>query len=156
MRQFFNNPSNPHASMILKRAFPRYLFKIKSYSKKVLPVDVDDFGEMMENKNFLYVDKTSMIKELIDDTSKVVVITRPRRWGKTLNMSMLQYFFSPTVLDKETKGMFDDLQISTIDDGKYLKEHQGKHPVIYMSLKDLTAANVPSLLRKYTFIIQEL
>ena len=66
-----------------------------------------------------------MIKELIDDKSKVVLITRPRR-GKTLNMSMIQHFFSPSVLNKETKGIFEDYKISKIEDGKYLKEHQRK------------------------------
>ena len=75
------------------------------YSKKIPPIGIDDFRKIVEDKDLLYVDKTLMIKELIDDKSEVVLITRPRRWGKTLNMSMIQHFFSPSVLNKETKGI---------------------------------------------------
>ena len=79
-------------------------FKIFNfYSKKIPPIGVDDFRKIVEDKDLLYVDKTLMIKELIDDKSEVILITRPRRWGKTLNMSMIQHFFSPSVLNKETK-----------------------------------------------------
>ena len=73
--------------------------KFNFYSKKIPPIGVDDFRKIVEDKDLLYVDKT-LIKELIDDKSEVVLITRPRRWGKTLNMSMIQHFFSPSVLNK--------------------------------------------------------
>ena len=94
-----------------------------------------------------------MIKELIDDPSEVVLITRPRRWGKTLNMSMIQHFFSPSVLNKETKGIFDKFMISTVEDGKYLKEHQGRYPV-YISFKDLQQMILPLFLRNLVYLFK--
>ena len=58
---------------------------------------------------------------------------------------MIQDFFSPSVLNKETKGIFEDYKISKIEDGKYLKEHQGKYPVIYITFKDLTQNSFSSV-----------
>ena len=59
------------------------------YSKKIPPIGVDNFRKIVEDKDFLYVDKTLMIKELIDDKSEVVLITRTRRWVNTLNIILL-------------------------------------------------------------------
>ncbi len=67
-----------------------------------LPIGYDDFGEIREKK-LHFVDKSLFIKELLDETvKKVIVITRPRRFGKTLNLSMLQYFFASTVIGGKT------------------------------------------------------
>jgi len=140
----------------LKKKWLRFSFKkLKHYSKKIPPIGVDDFRKIVEDKDMLYVDKTLMIKELIDDKSEVVLITRPRRWGKTLNMSMIQHFFAPSVLDKETKGMFEDYKISKVEDGKYLKD-QGKYPVVYITFKDLTTNNFSSFLQRFSIVIQKL
>lgn len=62
---------------------------------KQLPIGIEDFKEIIDTESY-FVDKTMMIKELIDDVSKVKLFTRPRRFGKTLNMSMMQYFFERT------------------------------------------------------------
>ena len=83
---------------------------------KRIPIGVDDFSELVsEQQNFLFVDKTLMIKELIDRGTKVSLIIRPRRWGKTLNMSMLRYFFSSQVNGYATHGIFDRLKIADQD-----------------------------------------
>jgi hypothetical protein len=105
---------------------------------KKAPIGVDNFAELIDKKrNYLFVDKTLMIKELIDSDEKVALILRPRRWGKSMNMSMLKYFFTPLVRGLSTSGMFDELNIAKEDDGRYIKEYQGKHPVITISFKDV-------------------
>jgi len=111
---------------------------ITSYNKAssiALPIGYDDFGKITEKKLNL-VDKSLFIKELLDDEkTEVVVITRPRRFGKTLNLSMLQYFFSPEVIGQSTKGLFENFNIAKA--GKKYMDHQGKYPVVFMTLKDI-------------------
>lgn len=105
---------------------------------KKIPIGIDNFADMVDpTNNALFVDKTLFIKEVIEDISRVILITRPRRWGKTLNMSMLKHFLAAEVIGKPTKGLFDGLAISTVDHGKFFKEHQGQYPVIYISFKDV-------------------
>jgi hypothetical protein len=105
---------------------------------KKAPIGVDNFATLIDKKrNYLFVDKTLMIKELIDSDETVSLILRPRRWGKSMNMSMLKYFFTPLVRGVSTSGMFDELAIAKEDDGRYIKEYQGKHPVITISFKDV-------------------
>ena len=103
--------------------------------KKPLPVGVDDFGKLIQN-GYYYVDKTLFIKELLDKKGDVTLFTRPRRFGKTLNMSMLKYFFedsgSPEQKEKN-KRLFDGLAITNSGES-YLKK-MGKYPVISLSLK---------------------
>jgi len=97
---------------------------------KPFPIGVDNFEKMI-NQGYYYVDKTLLIKELIDKKSEVNVFTRPRRFGKSLNISMLQYYFENLKADKAL--IFDSLKIMDIGD-KY-HEHQNKYPVIKLSLK---------------------
>ncbi len=104
-----------------------------------LPVGVSDFRKLTENKDpkaqgYLYIDKTTFIKEIIYDLTEVIVITRPRRFGKTLNLSMLQYFFAAEVEGQVTKGIFDNLEIANDPE---CMEHQGKYPVVFISFKDI-------------------
>ncbi len=104
---------------------------------KKIPIGVDNFSKLVDkDRNFLFVDKSLMVKDLIDKGSEVSLIIRPRRWGKTLNMSMLQHFFTPEVNDRSTKGIFDELKIAKESDGNYLN-YQGKTPVIFISFKDI-------------------
>ena len=108
-----------------------------------LPVGVSDFRELIECKDpakvgYLYVDKTAFIKEIIYDLTKVIVLTRPRRFGKTLNLSMLQYFFATEVEGQSTKGIFDNLEISNDPE---CMEHQGKYPAVLISFKDIKEPN---------------
>ena len=99
--------------------------------KKAVPVGIEDFKELIQDE-YYYVDKTLLIDEMLMNKSKVTLFTRPRRFGKTLNMSMLRYFFD--VKDKEeNKKLFENLKIYN---SEYMSE-QGKYPVIFISLKDL-------------------
>ncbi len=123
---------------------------------KKIPIGVDDFNELVNSSSdFLFVDKSLMIKELIDDGSKLSLIIRPRRWGKTLNMSMLQYFFSPEINGVSTKGIFDNLKIAKEKDGFYIKEYQGKYPVIFISFKNIKQDSLDNFFEKIIDLISE-
>ena len=99
--------------------------------KKAVPVGIEDF-ERIINEDYYYVDKTLLIEELLINRAPVTLFTRPRRFGKTLNMSMIKYFFD--VKNKEeNKKLFENLKISN---SEYMSE-QGKYPIIFISLKDL-------------------
>ncbi|WP_405344244.1 ATP-binding protein [Fusobacterium vincentii] len=101
---------------------------------KRIGIGVSDFKELIE-EDFYYFDKTKFIDEIVKDGAKVKLFTRPRRFGKTLNMSMLKYFFD--VEKKEENGkLFKDLYIEKTESFK----EQGQYPVIFLSLKDLKAA----------------
>ena len=115
----------------------------------------DDFAEYIKPNN-LFVDKSLFIKEVIDNQDKVLIITRPRRWGKTLALSMLQYFLAPKVHDIQTKGMFDNLKIAKAGNGKYIKEYQGKYPVIFLSFKDIDGADYEGAYKKIKLFINKL
>ena len=101
---------------------------------KRLAIGLSDFKELIE-ENFYYFDKTSFIDEVIKDGSKVKLFARPRRFGKTLNMSMLKYFFDITKAN-ENKKLFKNLYIEKTESFK----EQGQYPVIFLSLKDLKAS----------------
>ena len=99
--------------------------------KKAVPVGIEDF-ERIIREDYYYVDKTMLIEELLINRAPVTLFTRPRRFGKTLNMSMIKYFFD--VKNKEeNKKLFENLKIYN---SEYMSE-QGKYPVIFISLKDL-------------------
>ena len=101
---------------------------------KRIGIGLSDFKELIE-EDFYYFDKTKFIDEIVKDGAKVKLFTRPRRFGKTLNMSMLKYFFD--VEKKEENGkLFKDLYIEKTESFK----EQGQYPVIFLSLKDLKAA----------------
>ena len=100
-----------------------------------LPIGADDFKKVI-SKGYYYVDKTELIKELLDKKGEVNLFTRPRRFGKTLNMSMLQCFFENTgdeKANKENRFLFDGMKIMNAGE-KYLSE-MGRYPVISLSLK---------------------
>ncbi|MGL6131270.1 MAG: AAA family ATPase, partial [Fusobacteriaceae bacterium] len=117
--------------------------------KKKLPVGVDDFKEIIQN-DYYFVDKSMFIDELLNKKSKVTLLPRPRRFGKTLNMSMLNYFFNIEGKDSN-KELFDDLDISKTDKMKYL----GEYPVIYISLKDIKVNNWELCLEKISALIKK-
>jgi len=100
---------------------------------KKLPVGIDDFKKVIEN-GYYYVDKTMLIHELLSDGAEVTLFTRPRRFGKTLNMSMLARFFDIQNSD-ENKKLFRGLEIENSE----FFIHQGKYPVVYVSFKDIEA-----------------
>ena len=103
--------------------------------KKPLPIGIDDFKTIIE-EDYYYADKTEMIEKLLDDGAGVTLFTRPRRFGKTLNMSMLNYFFN-LKKKEENRKLFENLYISK---SKYINQ-QGEYPVIYLSFKDIKALN---------------
>jgi hypothetical protein len=124
---------------------------------KKVPIGVDNFRRLVDPSNhFIFVDKTLMLKEFIDRGTQVSLIIRPRRWGKTLNMSMIQHFFSPTVNGERTKGLFDHLKIAKENNGSYVKQYQGKHPVLFISFKDLKQENFGDFLDKTNTLLQRL
>ncbi len=98
-----------------------------------MPVGIDDFGKIRE-KDYYFVDKTDFIRQLIDGHSDVTLITRPRRFGKTLTLSMLEWFFS---IEKSNlaKPLFEGLSIEKA--GNSYMQEQGRYPVIFLSLKDI-------------------
>ena len=99
-----------------------------------LPVGIDNFEKIRRN-GFYYVDKTSLIEQLFSSWGEVDLFTRPRRFGKTLNMSMLKYFFEIGT----DRSLFDGLHISSNE--KICSEHMGKYPVIFLSLKNAEGLN---------------
>ena len=102
--------------------------------KKKLPIGIENFEEIRK-EDFYYIDKTGLIAELLYNWGAVNLFTRPRRFGKTLNMSMLEHFFS---LNGD-KRIFDGLEISK--EVALIKEYMGKYPVISVSLKGIDARN---------------
>ena len=91
-----------------------------------------DFRVLRTVKDY-YIDKTMYIKDIIDNRSKVILVTRPRRFGKTLNMSMLRYYFDCS--QKDNKELFEGLKI--MEQGEEYTSKLGYYPCIYLTLKDL-------------------
>ena len=109
---------------------------------KMLPVGYEDFSEIITD-NFYYVDKTKLIEQIFENKTKVSLFTRPRRFGKSLNMSMLKYFFNIGT----DKSLFDGLYIS--NNKELIDKYMGKYPVISITLKGVEALNFDDA--KYQF-----
>lgn len=122
--------------------------------KKMIPIGYEDIRELIEH-GFYYVDKTLMIKELLDNRAKVNLITRPRRFGKTLNQSMIRRFFELELDDNGRKidngYIFKDLKISAC--GESYMSWQGEYPVINLSLK---SGKQPDYEMAYASLIDEI
>ena len=117
---------------------------------KRLAIGVSNFKKIIEG-DFYYFDKTKFIEEVINDGSEVKLFTRPRRFGKTLNMSMLKYFFD-IENKEENKKIFKDLYIEKTD----VFKEQGQYPVIFLSLKDLKASTWEEMERKIIVMLSDL
>ena len=102
---------------------------------KRIGIGLSDFKELIE-ENYYYFDKTKFIDEIVKDGAKVKLFARPRRFGKTLNMSMLKYFFDIKEAE-ENRKLFKGLYIEKTESFK----EQGQYPVVFLSLKDLKATN---------------
>ena len=118
--------------------------------KKGLAIGVSDFKTIIE-KNCYYFDKTSWIEELIKDGAGVKLFTRPRRFGKTLNMTTLKYFFTMKNAE-ENRKLFEGLDISKSEYFKY----QGQYPVLFLSLKDVKQSTWKSCLESIIDIVRGL
>ena len=128
---------------------------------KRIPIGLSDFKHLIE-EDFYYFDKTKFIDEIIQDGAQVKLFLRPRRFGKTLNMSMLKYFFDIKEAEKNKK-LFKDLYIEKTESFK----EQGQYPVIFLSLKDLKAttweemqkdikSTVARLFSEYKYLLKDL
>ena len=117
---------------------------------KKLPIGLSDFKKLIEG-NYYYFDKTNFIDEIIKDGSEVKLFTRPRRFGKTLNMSMLKYFFDIKEAE-ENRKLFKNLYIEKTENFK----EQGQYPVVFLSLKDLKADNWESMVNYLKVLISNL
>ena len=115
---------------------------------KLIPTGIESFKTIID-KNAYYVDKTNLIGDVLNE--QVVLYTRPRRFGKTLNMSMLYYFFS--IKEKENAYLFDGLNISK---NKEALKHQNKYPTIFISLKEMKVSSMDDQLLKFSSIIARL
>ena len=103
----------------------------KTRNRKPLPIGVSDFKEIVEN-NYYYIDKTKLIEDILHYRAKVNLFTRPRRFGKTLNMSMIKYFFD-IENKEENRKLFNGLNISESEQ----MQEQGQYPVIYISFRNM-------------------
>ena len=115
---------------------------------KLLPTGIENFKTMID-KSAYYVDKTNFIEDVLSE--QVVLYTRPRRFGKTLNMSMLYYFFS--IKEKENAYLFDGLNISKNKDAL---KHQNKYPTIFISLKEMKNLTFDAQISSFSNVIYEL
>ncbi len=115
---------------------------------KPLPIGIDNFKDIILN-NYYYVDKTLLIKDIIDNKAKVNLFTRPRRFGKTLNISMLQYFFENG--KEDNSYLFNNLNI--MSEGEKYTSHIGQYPVINLSLK---SAKQPNYELAYDCLVNEI
>ena len=111
---------------------PRSILRMQMDNKLMLPTGIEDFKEIRTD-GYYYVDKTALIEQVLDKRSKVTLFTRPRRFGKTLNMSMLRYFFETGTDSK----LFNGLYIS--QNAELCEKYMGKYPVIAISLKGVDA-----------------
>lgn len=115
---------------------------------KLLPTGIENFKTMID-KSAYYVDKTNFIEDVLNE--QVVSYTRPRRFGKTLNMSMLYYFFS--IKEKGNSYLFDGLNISK---NKEALKHQNKYPTIFISLKEMKNLTFDTQISSFSNVIYEL
>ncbi|MGL4945833.1 MAG: AAA family ATPase, partial [Fusobacteriaceae bacterium] len=119
-------------------------------SRKPLPVGESDFRDLI-NQNYYYVDKTDFVREVLEKKAKVLLVCRPRRFGKTLNMSTLRYFL--TIKDaEENRKLFEGLNIEKTE---YM-EHQGKYPVIFLSMKSISGNSFSQFMQKLSSELRSL
>ena len=127
----------------------KYVKKAASAERKSLPIGISDY--IRAQSEYYYVDKTLLIKEFLDQKPLVSLFTRPRRFGKTLNMDMLRVFFEST--DTDTSRYFTDKAIWKC--GEEYRSHQGKYPVIFLTFKDVKFDTWEATIEKIKALLQE-
>ena len=115
------------------------------------PIGVSDFQEVWE-KNHLYVDKSLLIREILDSPAKILFLPRPRRFGKTLNLSLLRHFFEKPACDSPAADIFSGLAISRHPE---CMEHKGRYPVVFLTFKDIKERNFEDCFRKVQSVLAE-
>lgn len=126
-----------------------YCKKGMTTDRKPLPIGISDY--VRAQSDYYYVDKTMLIKEFLDQKPLVSLFTRPRRFGKTLNMDMLRVYFEMT--DEDTSKYFEDKNIWKC--GKDYRLHQGKYPVIFLTFKDVKFDSWQATIEKIKSLLQE-
>lgn len=126
----------------------RYMKKNTSEERKTLPIGISDY--VRAQSEYYYVDKTLLIKKFLDQKPLVTLFTRPRRFGKTLNMDMLRVFFE--ISDIDTSVYFQDKAIWRC--GEEYREYQGKYPVIFLTFKDVKFSSWEATLDKIRDLLQ--
>ena len=117
---------------------------------KKIPIGIEDFKNII-SENYYYIDKTKLIEEIVNDGAKVKLFTRPRRFGKTLNMSTLKYFFDVRN-GVENRKLFQNLYI----ENSFVMNEQGKYPVVFISMKGIASNNFDEALKKIREKISDL
>ena len=120
------------------------------FEKKELPIGIEDFKVLIDN-HYYYVDKTKFLCELTRNIGKVNLFTRPRRFGKTLNLSMIQRFFEKT--DEDNAYLFDGLEVSKA--GEAVMAYQGKYPVVTLSLKGMKMNAFEDAIRQFGWMLSQ-
>ncbi|MBR3456574.1 MAG: AAA family ATPase, partial [Selenomonadaceae bacterium] len=120
--------------------------------KRPMPVGIEDFKKLVQG-GYYFVDKTRFIRDLLDLRTDVTLITRPRRFGKTLALSMLQYFFTMEHAE-ENRNLFRGLDIERAGE-QYMKE-QGTRPVVFLTLKEVQAGKFSGIIAKLSEILRKL
>jgi len=120
------------------------------YMPKKISVGISNFKELIEN-NYYLIDKSLLIKEFLNDGAKIILTPRPRRFGKTLNLSMLKYFFDINTME-ESKCLFKGLNIEKEEEFKY----QGEFPVIFVTFKDIKYSSYSEFKNGMRILMSEL
>jgi len=116
---------------------------------KNLPIGISDFKYLID-QNYYYVDKSLFIKEIIETSGQVLLIARPRRFGKTLNLSMLKYFFEKN--NGDTNYLFKN---TNIEHYEKFKEYHNQYPVIFLTFKDIKADNWQDAYQQFVSVISK-
>ncbi len=116
--------------------------------KKTLKIGRSDFGLMVKNGHY-FVDKTMLIYDFYNNKNDILLIPRPKRFGKTLNLSMIEHFFD--IQKPESKKLFADFKIA--QEREFCEKHQNKYPVINISLKSIKEPNWEGCLNKFIMFI---
>ena len=148
--KFWMIPSDAQRPAVLREK-KQEMTRARKPTTKLLPCPVGITSYKEVSKECYYVDKTLLLKDIIDDHSKVFLFTRPRRFGKTLTMDMVRTFFEKT--EEDTSVYFSDKKIWSA--GKEYREFQGKYPVIFLSFKDAHQNNWEDMYQSLYFSIKE-
>ena len=126
---------------------------INQRAKIKLPIGKSNFKKVIK-EGLYFVDKTALIKAFIKNTSEATLITRPRRFGKTLNLSMMYYFFEMGLLEQGHEHLFDHFEIS--QDEEFCAKYQNQFPVIFISFKDLNSESYLGMIEQFQALIAKL
>jgi hypothetical protein len=118
---------------------------------KRLPIGISDFKELIES-DFYFIDKSLFIKEIIEDSAKIILLPRPRRFGKTLNLTMLRHFFENKEYKDKIKFLFKDFDI---EKEKVFEKHLCNYPVIFLTFNDVKSLNFDDALESIKDIISD-